>query len=323
MKKIGLGSVAFALIFMLAFCATTFAAGENLKVAMILWRGETIAEKGFKDGLKDLGYSIEYTIMNAGQDRRKLARLLRNKLRVKLKQFDYVYTFGTTVSMATKIIVNSEVPQIFNLVAAPVLSGLVQSQEKSGGNIAGTTSGIPLDLQIQTAMKIVKFKKLGVIYNPREKNSRVIVNMLHRISKKFKIKVVEFKVFQATDNLQKQLQRIIDKKVSVDAVYLPLDSFVVSNAKMIGSALKKAKIISIGSIKKYIELGALMGIVPDYYKLGRAAASILDKHRKGQSLQSMPIYKPNEPMLVINKTTSKLLKVRIPEKIMEKSLLIN
>ena len=142
MKKIGMGSGAFALIFMVAFCTTTFAADKNLKVAMILWRGETIAEKGFKDGLKDLGYSIKYTIMNAGQDRRKLARLLRNKLRVKLKQFDYVYTFGTTVSRATKIIVNSKVPQIYNLVAAPVQSGLVQSQEKSGGNIGGTTNGI-------------------------------------------------------------------------------------------------------------------------------------------------------------------------------------
>ncbi len=323
MKRIGMGSVAFALIFMVAFCATTFATGKNLKVAMILWRGETIAEKGFKDGLKDLGYSIEYTIMNAGQDRRKLAQILRNKLRVKLKQFDYVYTFGTTVSRATKIIINSKVPQIYNLVAAPVQSGLVQSQEKSGGNIGGVTNGIPLELQIQTVMKIVKFKNLGIIYNPREKNSLIINKILHKISKKFKFKVVEFKVFQATNNLQEQLQRIIDKKVSVDAVYLPLDSFVVSNAKKIGTALKKAKIISVGAIKKYIELGVLMGIVPDYYKLGRAAASILDKHRKGQSLQSMPIYKPNEPMLVINKTTSKLLKVRIPEKIMEKSLLIN
>ena len=43
---------------------------------MILWRGETQAESGFKDGLNELGYSAEYIIMNADQDIKKLGSLL-------------------------------------------------------------------------------------------------------------------------------------------------------------------------------------------------------------------------------------------------------
>ena len=49
MKKIGLSSVIFALILSFALSGFALAAKKNLKVAMILWRGETIAEKGFRE----------------------------------------------------------------------------------------------------------------------------------------------------------------------------------------------------------------------------------------------------------------------------------
>jgi ABC-type proline/glycine betaine transport system substrate-binding protein len=45
------------------------ASAKDLKIAMILWRGETEAEKGFQQGLKEFGYSVQYTVINAGQDR--------------------------------------------------------------------------------------------------------------------------------------------------------------------------------------------------------------------------------------------------------------
>src|SRR5262249_1473902 len=74
-------------------------AGQSLRVAMILWRGPTEAEKGFKDGLKELGYSVEYTELNANQDRGELGRLLRETIRPRLDALDYLYTYGTTVTL--------------------------------------------------------------------------------------------------------------------------------------------------------------------------------------------------------------------------------
>ena len=53
---------------------------------MLLWRGETQVEQGFKDGLKELDYTVEYSILNAGQDRKKLGRLLK-KLKPKFDEF--------------------------------------------------------------------------------------------------------------------------------------------------------------------------------------------------------------------------------------------
>ncbi|MBE9541817.1 MAG: hypothetical protein IMF01_05815, partial [Proteobacteria bacterium] len=102
MKKLSICSIFLALIILLNFSTSVFASGKNLRIAMLLWRGETKAEQGFKDGLKELGYSVDYTIMNAGQDRKELRRVLSNEMAPKLNELDYVYTFGTTVSKMTK-----------------------------------------------------------------------------------------------------------------------------------------------------------------------------------------------------------------------------
>jgi putative ABC transport system substrate-binding protein len=91
---------------------------------------------------------------------------------------------------------------------------------------------------------------------------------------------------------------------------------------LIGSRLKTAKIKSIGAIKRFIENGALMGVVVDYYQLGKTAAGILDRHQKGEKLQNIPIKRVEKPYLVINKTTSDILNINIPEAVLEKATIV-
>ncbi len=109
------------------FPGNMLAAGKKkLTIAMILWRGETPAENGFKDGLKELGYSTEYIIVDANQNMKTLGIQLRELAPV-FDRLDYVYTFGTTVSRRTQVIIKKKVPQIFNVVTDPVGAGIIQS----------------------------------------------------------------------------------------------------------------------------------------------------------------------------------------------------
>jgi ABC-type uncharacterized transport system substrate-binding protein len=305
-------------VILLVFSNLLLAGDKRLKIAMILWRGETQAESGFRDGLKELGYSVEYIIMNAGQDVKKLGSLL-NKLKPKYDEFDYIYTFGTTVSRRTRVIVNDRVPQIFNVVTDPVGAGIVQSMELSGGNISGMSNKIPIAVQIKNALEVIKFKKLGIFFNPREKNSMITRKELYNIAKDFDFEVIDLRSPPVQKMLQENLQKVIDKSILVDAVYLPSDSFLVSNAELIGSHLRTAKVKSIGAIKSFIENGVLMGVVFDYYQLGRTVARIVDRHQKGEKLQNIPIAKVEEPYLLINKTTSDILNINIPEAILKKA----
>ena len=321
MKNTVFGLLFLTVVILVVFSNSLVASDRSLKIAMILWRGETQAEQGFKDGLKELGYSVQYSIMNAGQDRKKVGRLL-SKLNPKFDEFDYVYTFGTTVSRITQVIVNDRVPQIFNVVTDPVRAGIVQSMESSGGNISGVSSAIPISVQIKSALEVIKFNRLGIFFNPREKNSMITRNELYDIAKNFDFEVIDLRSPPAQNMLQENLQKLIDKSIDVDAVYLPSDSFLVSNAKLIGSRLRTAKVKSIGAIKSFIENGAFMGVIVDYYKLGRTVARIVDRHQKGEKLQDIPIEKVEEPYLVINKTTSHLLNINISEAVMKEAIIV-
>ncbi len=309
------------LIILLVFSNSLLASEKSLKIAMILWRGETRAESGFKDGLKEFGYSVEYNMINAGQDIKKLGRLL-SQLKPKFDEFDYIYTFGTTVSRRTRVIVNDRVPQIFNVVTDPVGAGIVQSTESSGGNISGVSDAIPISVQIKSALEVIKFNKLGIFFNPREKNSMITRKELYNVAKDLDFEVIDLRSPPVQKMLQENLQKLIDESNLVEAVYLPSDSFLVSNAKLIGSRLRTAKVKSIGAIKSFIENGVLMGVVIDYYQLGRAVAKIVDRHQKGEKLQNIPIEKVEEPYLVINKTTSDILNIKIPEAVLKKVTIV-
>jgi putative tryptophan/tyrosine transport system substrate-binding protein len=295
---------------------------KDLKIAMVLWRGETEAEKGFQQGLKESGYSVQYTVMNAGQDRTELGRLLREEVNPKLNNFDYLYLYGTTVASAAKSIVPDKVPQIFNIVADPVGAGLVQSTESSGGNIAGVTNEIPLPLQMQTALKIVPFKRLGLLFNPREKNSMLVRDKISELASKLRLELVDLRSPPAEDMLRENLQKLKNRSVVVDAIYLPPDSFLVSNAELIGSELRAAKIKSIASLATFIEKGALMGVVPDYYELGKAAAMIVHRHQQGTKLKDMPVQAAKKPHLMINKTTSKALNIKMPDALLKQAEIV-
>jgi ABC-type uncharacterized transport system substrate-binding protein len=218
--------------------------------------------------------------------------------------------------------VKDRVPQVFNIVADPVGAGIVQSMEASGGNISGTSNGIPMPLQIETALKIIQFKRLGLLFNPREKNSMVERQKLYDIAEKFHFEVIDLRSPPAQDVLEQNLQKLIDKSVVVDAVYLATDSFIVSNAKLVGSKLRESQIKSFGSIQSYVDNGALMGVVSDYYQLGKVSASIVDRHQKGEKLHNIPIEITKDPTLVINKTTAALLNITIPEALVKKVILV-
>jgi putative ABC transport system substrate-binding protein len=298
------------------------AAGKTLRIAMVLWRGETEAEKGFRDGLKEHGYTAEYVVMNANQDRAELGRLLREDLKPKLETFDYVYTYGTTVTPAAKTIVQDKVPIIFGLVTDPVGAGIVKSATGSGENIAGMTNVVPVSVQLETALKIIPIRRLGILFNPREKNSMLVRDKLAEIARPLNIEVVDLRSPPAQDMLQGNLRKLRDREITVDAVLLPSDSFLASNVKLVGSELRTAKVPSIATLEVFVENGALMGVVADYYTLGREAATIVHRHEGGQPLANMPVLTDPNPVLKVNGTTARALGVTIPEPLRKRAVIV-
>lgn len=295
------------------------ASSEQLNIAMILWRGETRAEAGFKAGMKEFGYSVNYTHLDAGQDLKKLGLLL-HEISQNVEQYDYIYTFGTTVSRRAKVIINGRVPQIFNAVTDPVGAGIADSIDSPGKLIGGASDIVPSLLQVQGILDVMEVNRLGLFFNPREKNSMLIRSEFYQHARNYNFEIIDFRSPPVGNLLEQNLQRIIDDPTLVDAVFFPSDSFLASKAHYIGSRLKEVRIASFCSLKEFIEGGLLMGFVVDYFRLGKDAAGIIDRHQKGTEFQDIQIVMPTEHPLYINIKTKELLEFPLSETLMEKSI---
>ncbi len=314
---------AWCLLIILFFGAVVnaFAEQKSLNIALVLWRGETAAEKGFMDELNTLGYRAQFTIFNAEQEKSNLGKFLRQENQ--FSNFDYVYTFGTTVSKFISHVVKGKTPLVFNIVTEPVKAGVAKSMAASGReNVGGVSSKVPLELQLKNIVKIVKFKKLGMFFNPREKNSEIVRTDLVRLSEKMGFTVVPLRSPPAGTLFKENLIKVRDKAIDIDIVYFPSDSFLVSQAELIGKEMRKGKIISVGAIKKYIDKGVMLGTVTDYEVLGRLAAKIIDRHQNGEKLSDIPIQIQNDPRLIINKTTVDIVKIQIDADSMANALIV-
>ena len=175
---------------------------------------------------------------------------------------------------------------------------------------------------MQTPLKIVPFKRLGLLFNPREKNSMLIRDKISEVATRSGFEVVDLRSPPAQEMLQDNLQKLRDKSIAVDAVYLPPDSFLVSNAQLIGSELMAAKMKSIASIETFIEKGALLGLVPNYSELGKAAAMIINRNQQGTKLKDIPVQSAKKPLLMINKTTGRALNLKIPEALLKNAVTV-
>ncbi|MBU1340579.1 MAG: hypothetical protein KKE44_00785 [Proteobacteria bacterium] len=92
-------------------------------VAMVTWRGETIAENGFIQELDKSLLDIAITKYHADQDEEKLKAVITQIQRTPV---DLIYVFGT---IATKTVPEriKHTPMVFNIVSWSIGSGIIAS----------------------------------------------------------------------------------------------------------------------------------------------------------------------------------------------------
>ncbi len=243
-------------------------AGEkNVRVAMILWRGETPAEKGFMDELnKEKGLRFDFTAFNADQDNDKLKKIIAG---LDSSRYDLIYTFGTTVTKAVMTKVKDR-PVIFNIVARPVETGIIKSREDSGNNLTGASNTVPMDSAFKTMSLVIHIRKLGFIYNREEINSEVQKQEIEKLQRKYGFVLFGIPM-TGHEDVPNALLRVLDLKA--DTVMFPADSLVKANADRLISFLNKNKIPTIAPMPEMVEENkALLALGPDYYQLGVLAA---------------------------------------------------
>lgn len=158
---------------------------RTFRIHMVLGRGEGANEAGFKDYLARRGLRAEYTIHHAGGDPERIAAVVEELQAVRP---DLIYTWGTP---QTRGVVGAwddpepdrfirDIPVLFTYVAAPLDARIVPRLEQPGGNVTGTIHIAPITAQVNTILAYRAIKRLGVVFNPAERNSDLSVEGLRQ-----------------------------------------------------------------------------------------------------------------------------------------------
>ncbi len=284
---------------------------EPINLLMVLWRGETAAEQGFVQRLAELPVDVTITQIDAGQDRNHLSQQLR-AIAPKLDQFDYLYSFGTTASRMSQTINQGRIPQIFSMVSDPQGAGLAPNPSLPAKRLTGSTDAISAALRVKLAQQLFPIRRIAILLNARETNTMAQLGELERLCADEGIDLQVLRVAPGTHTLDLLLQRLANEEIDADTLYLPSDSYIISQSASIMAALANTPYRVIGATRAFVKDGALLAIAPNYRMMGAQLADRLLAIEQGAAIHQLPLIDVDRPLILYNEATRKRLGIRIP-----------
>ncbi|WEV39842.1 ABC transporter substrate-binding protein [Lactobacillus sp. ESL0684] len=261
--------------------------------------------KGFKKGLKEEGYvegknlKIDYQNAQNSQDNLKSMsdKLVHEKP-------DLLLGIATPAAQSLAN-ATQDIPIAVTSVTDLKAAKLVDSYAKPGRNVTGTTDMASVDKQIKLLLSIVpKAKTIGIMYNAGETNSKVQADLAIKELKKAGVKVV-IKTANTTNDVQQATETLAGK---VQGIFLPTDNTFDSAASLVGKIVKEKKVPLVAGSVDQVKVGGLASIGIDFEALGVQTGKMAAKILSGKAKpQNMPVQKPANLKLVVNKKMAKAL----------------
>lgn len=201
-------------------------------VVMVTPRGETQMERVFQDELRRRITAVRFTLIQPDVNETDWARQLVERIRQAKPTL--IYTWGTPATLAVAGThdrpVIGDIPIVFAVVAYPTEARLVKSLNSPGRNVTGTSHLLPMSVQL-SAMRLYRaFDAVGVVYNPQEPNTLVMLEQLQLAAKREGFKLLTERVPSDSRGLPdpRSLPELIKRLKSRGAnwLYLGPDTFV-------------------------------------------------------------------------------------------------
>ncbi|HEL1562375.1 TPA: ABC transporter substrate-binding protein [Streptococcus suis] len=307
-KKLATISVASMGLLTLAACSSSSeqASSDVVKVGVLQYMEHeslTAAREGFVAELEANGYKegekLVLDYQNAQGDQANLQTISEQLI----DGNDIVLAIATpsAQSLAT---VSTETPIVFTAVTDPLSADLVESIEKPGGLLTGTSDQAPIDKQVELLGQAVPdAKTVGILYTTSERNSEVQVEQAKELLEKAGYKVV-VKGITSSNEVQDATTSLMK---DVDALFIPTDNTVASTMTMIGELSVEHKVPVIGGSTDMVDEGGLLTYGTNYEALGRQTAKMAIKIIKGAKVSETAVEYPETVSLHVNEEMAQKL----------------
>ena len=198
------------------------------------------------------------------------------------------------------------IPIVFSAASDPVSAKLVDSMEKPGGNITGTSDFLNTDAIMDLIFaQNPEVKKIGLLYSKSEDSSQQPIAAAKKYLADKGVEVVE-KTGTTTDEVSQAVDALIAEKV--DAIFTPTDNTIQKAELSFYEKLIKAKIPHYGGADSFALNGAFAGYGVDYVQLGKATADMVDEVlRQGKDTATLPVQTFDNGIATVNTETAEKL----------------
>ena len=268
------------------------------------------AYKGFVDGLAAEGYvdgdNIAIDYQNA-QGEQANCVTIANKL--VNDRDNLIFAIATPAAQAVANL-TKDIPILVSAVTDPKTANLVESNERPGTNVSGTSDLTPVAAQISLLKRILpNAKKVGLMYCSSEANSIFQIDLAKAACAAEGLEYVEASV-SASNEIQQVTQGLVGK---VDALYVPTDNMLAAGMANVAMVANQAKLPVICGEEGMVKSGGLATYGINYYELGKQTAkqavAIL---RDGANPAEMPIEYLEKCDLAVNHETEAAIGVKVP-----------
>ncbi|MDD6094544.1 MAG: ABC transporter substrate-binding protein [Clostridia bacterium] len=219
----------------------------------------------------EAGVTFEIDYDNCNADANVMSQIIAD---FESKNVDLMVGVATPVAMAMQTATEeSGTPVVFAAVSDPLATGLVESLEKPGANITGTS-----DYLDTTAILNLIFaanpdaKKIGLLYDVGQDSSATPITDAKKYLDEKGIEYVE-KTGTTVDEVTLAADALIAEKV--DAVFTPTDNTIMQAELSIYEKFADAKIPHYTGADSFALNGAFLGYGVDYANLGKETANMI------------------------------------------------
>ena len=233
---------------------------------------------------KGVTFDIKYDNCNA--DATVMEQIISNFI---ADDVDLMIGVATPVAMRMQALTeDNEIPVVFSAVSDPVGAELVESLDKPGANVTGTSDYLDAD----AIMNLIfandpDAKKIGLLYDVGQDSSAASIEAAKKYLTDKGIEIVEHTGSTADEVMLAAQAMVAD---GVDAVFTPTDNSIMKAELAIYETFIDAGIPQYTGADSFALNGAFLGYGVDYANLGRETADMIaDILLRGADPASTPV----------------------------------
>jgi putative ABC transport system substrate-binding protein len=268
-----------------------------------------LAQLGYVEG-KQITFIVEDTQMDTLDPVKAAMRLVESKPNL-------IFTVALSHAAAAKQ-ATANIPIVFTVLSDPLQNGLITGYSSSKNNLTGVANSVVvltgkrLDLLKDVAPRM---RRALAIVAVKENIALMSFQFLQETAKKLGVQLVRRDVTTKEDIEQVLLDT---PRGSVDAIVQIPAILLIKNIAPIIDKAKKDKLPFIVHTEELVKKGALVSYGEDYKLLGIQAARLVVKVLHGTKPSEIPIETPEQPVLVVNRTTAKIIGLKITREFLER-----